>query len=71
MTFRSRTTTPSSARDDLGVRAGTDPEPSCVTEDERSFRVASTGTSVMDLQGIAQYSGPPISLEEMERAIAP
>ena len=68
MTTKGQITIPKDVRDDLGLEAGT--KVSFVRLGPGDYRLRVKRGSVMDLAGMARYDGPPMSIEDMDDAIA-
>lgn len=68
MTSKGQITIPKDVRDDLGLEAGT--KVSFVRLGPGDYRLRVKRGSVMDLAGMLHYDGPPITIEEMDEAIA-
>lgn len=68
MTSKGQVTVPKDVRDALGLEAGT--KVTFVRVGPREYRIRAKTRSIMDFGGIARYDGPPMSVEEMDDAIA-
>lgn len=68
MTSKGQITIPKDVRDELGLEAGT--KVAFLRVGPGEYRLRAKTVSIMDLRGIAKHDGPPITLEEMEEAIA-
>ena len=68
MTSKGQVTVPAEVRRELGLGHG-----SRITferVEDGSYRVARVGRSIMELSGCLKYEGPPLTIEEMNEAIA-
>ena len=68
MTSKGQITIPREVREDLGLVAGS--KVSFTRDDEGSYVLTRAKRSVLELAGSLPYDGPPLSLEDMEAAIA-
>lgn len=68
MTSKGQITVPKQVRDELGLEAGT--KVTFVRTRQGDYRLRVKTGHVTDLAGIMKYDGPPISIEEMDEAIA-
>jgi AbrB family looped-hinge helix DNA binding protein len=68
MTSKGQITIPKEIRDELGLEPGT--KVSFVRLGPGEVRLRVKRGSLKDLAGILKYDGPPISIEEMDEAIA-
>lgn len=68
MTSKGQITVPKDVRDELGLEPGT--KVTFVRVGPREYRIRAKSRSLLELGGIARYSGPPMSVEEMDDAIA-
>lgn len=67
-TSKGQITIPKDVRDILGIEAGTVVD--FVRVGPREYRLRPKNLTVDDLFGMVKYNGPPISLEDMDDAIA-
>ena len=68
MTSKGQITIPKEVRDELGLEAGV--KVMFIRTGDREYRLRAKTGSIKDLAGILKHDGPPITLEEMEEAIA-
>lgn len=68
MTSKGQITIPKDVREALGLTPGS--KVSFAKNADGDFVLSTTRASLMDLEGRLQHTGPPISLDEMEHAIA-
>ncbi len=68
MTSKGQITIPREVREDLGLVAGS--KVSFTRDDEGNYVLTRAKRSVLELAGSLPYDGPPLSLEDMEAAIA-
>lgn len=68
MTSKGQITIPKDVREQLGLTPGT--RVTFTRNANGDFVLSMTRSSLASLQGRLQYDGPPVSLDEMEDAIA-
>jgi AbrB family looped-hinge helix DNA binding protein len=68
VTSKGQVTIPVEIRRELDIRPGTKLE--FLSDGNGVFRVVRKKRSVMDMYGVVAYDGPPVSVEEMDEAIA-
>ena len=68
MTSKGQITVPKEVRDELGLVAGT--KVWFVRDRRGDYRVRVKRGNIMDLAGMVPHDGPPISIEEMDLAVA-
>jgi AbrB family looped-hinge helix DNA binding protein len=68
VTSKGQITIPSEVREDLGLKAGDRIE--FVKSEEGKFFIQPKKGSIMNLRGMFKWTGPPVTIEEMNEAIA-
>lgn len=68
MTSKGQITVPKEVRDELGLEAGS--KVSFIRTGPGEYHLRVKRVRLMDLAGIARYDGPPMSIEDMDDAIA-
>ena len=67
LTTKGRITIPASVRAELKLKAGDRVE--FVKISERQYEIVACNLSAKDLEGRFRWSGPPVTLEQMDEAI--
>lgn len=67
MTSKGQVTVPKEVREALGLEAGTK---LWFVRTPQGYVLKAAKSSAMGLAGIVAYDGPPVSLEEMDQAVA-
>jgi antitoxin PrlF len=69
MTSKGQITIPKAVRESLGLRPGS--RVVFAPNEDGSYSIRATDThSVMELAGSLEYDGPPLSIDQMDEAIA-
>ena len=68
VTSKGQITIPIEVREELGLKAGDRIE--FVKSEEGKFFIQSKKGSIMNLRGMFKWTGPPVTIEEMNEAIA-